>query len=94
MSKTGLVEMPLVFSAVRCTGQYIALPLMLPLLGVATGVTPGIMLILDGLAAIAIAVTVLRLWRTQHSRRWHYLPVALALAAMIGLLAMGDSGVL
>jgi bacteriorhodopsin len=89
---TGPFAVPLVFSAARCTGQYVVFPFVLPLLGLATGVPTGIVLTLDGIAAIAIAATLLRLWRTQHSHRWHYLPVGLAFAAMIAILAMNDSG--
>lgn len=75
------------------------LPFVLPLVGVATGATPGIvtgaalglLFILDAIAAIAIVATVHRLWRLEHRRRWQYLPVALALASMILIFFVNDA---
>ncbi len=75
---------------------------MLPLLGVATSATRGIvtgaalgiLLTLDVIAAIAIVATLRRLWRLQHPRRWQYLPVALALAVLVGFFVMSDACVL
>jgi hypothetical protein len=78
------------------------LPFVLPLLGVATSATLGIvtgaalslLLILDVIAAIAIVAALRRLWRLQHPRRWQYLPVALAFAVLIGFLFVNDASVL
>jgi hypothetical protein len=86
-------ETALLVSAVRCTARYIVLPFVLPLLGVATGATLGILLTLDVIAAIAIVATLRRLWRLQHPRRWQYLPVALALEVLVGFLVMSDAHV-
>lgn len=94
------LETPLLLSGVRCTVRYIVLPFALPLLSVATGATfavvtgaaLGILLLLDVIAAISIIATLRRLWRLQHPRRWHYLPVALALAVLIGFFFVNDAG--
>jgi len=43
------------------------------------------------IAAIAIVATLRRLWRLQHPRRWQYLPVALALAVLVGFCFMSDA---
>jgi hypothetical protein len=69
------------------------LPLVLPLLGVATGAALGILLIVDVIAAIAIVATLRRLWRLQHPRRWQYLAVALALAVLVSFFFVNDARV-
>ncbi|MGH2350735.1 MAG: hypothetical protein ACRDJN_03865 [Chloroflexota bacterium] len=92
-------ETPLLVSAVRCTVRYVVLPFALPLLGIATsgtlgiitGAALGVLLTLDVIAAIAIVATLRRLWRSQHPRRWQYLPVALALAVLVGFFLVNDA---
>lgn len=93
---------PLLVSAVRCTLRYIALPFVLPLLGVVagprlgivTGAALGILLILDVIAAISIVATLRWLWRYQHPRRWQYMPVALALTVLVAVFLVNDTRVL
>ncbi len=95
-------ETPLLVSAVRCTLRYIVLPFVLPLLGVGTsatlgivtGAALGILLTLDVIAAIAIIATLRRLWRLQHPRRWQYLPMAMAMAVLVGFFFVNDARVL
>jgi hypothetical protein len=87
-------ETPLLIAGLRCTLRYIVLPFVLPLLGVATGATLGVLLLLDGIAAISIVATLRRLWRLQHPRRWQYLAVALAMAVLIGFFFVKDVRVL
>jgi len=95
-------ETALLVSGLRCTARYIVLPFVLPLLGVATnatldivtGAALGILWILDVIAAIAIVATLRRLWRLQHPRRWQYLPVALALAVVVGFFLVSEARVL
>ena len=95
-------ETPLLMVGVRCTVRYIVLPFALPLVGVATGATRGIvtgaalgiLLILDVIAVISIVATLRWLWRHQHPRRWQYLPVALALTALVAFFLVNDTRVL
>lgn len=95
-------ETPLLLAGVRCILRYVVLPLVLPLLGIASGATLGIvtgaalalLLTLDVIAVVAIVATLRRLWRLQHPRRWHYLPLALALTLLVGLFFVIDARVL
>jgi hypothetical protein len=95
-------ETRLLLGGVRCILRYVVLPLLLPLLGVATGATVGIvtgaalalLLTLDVIAVVAIVATLRRLWRLQHPRRWQYLPLALTLALLVGLFFVIDARVL
>lgn len=86
----------------RCVARYIVLPFVLPLLGVATGATfgivtgaaIGILVILDVIAVISIVVTVRWLWRNQQPHRWAYLLLALALVVLVALFLVIDTRVL
>jgi hypothetical protein len=51
-------------------------------------------LTLDTIAAIAIVATLRRLWRLHHPCRWQDLPVALALAVVVGFVFVNDARVL
>lgn len=100
-SQSRVFETPLLLAGVRCILRYVVLPFMLPLLGVATGATLGVvtgtalalLLILDVAAVVAIVATLRRLWRLQHPRRWQYLPLALALTFLVGLFFANDARV-
>lgn len=94
-------ETSLLLAGVRCILRYVVLPLMLPLLGVATGAGAGVvtgaslalLLTLDVLAVVAIVATLRGLWRLQHPRRWYYLPLAVALTLLVGLFLVNDARV-
>jgi hypothetical protein len=102
MAESRPFETPLLLAGARCILRYVVLPLLLPLLGVATGATVGIvtgaalalLLTLDVIAVVAIVATLRRLWRLQHPRRWQYLPLALMLAVLVGLFFVIDARVL
>jgi len=92
-------ETPLLVAGLRCTLRYVVLPFMVPLLGVATGATRGIvtgaalglLLTMDVIAAVAIVATLRRLWALRHPRRWQYLAVALVLSVLVGFFFMSDA---
>lgn len=90
-------ETALIIAGLRCTLRYVVVPFGLPLLGAATGtlghvtdVALYLLLTLDVVAAVAIVTTLRRLWRLQHPHRWAYLPVALALAMLVGIFLLND----
>lgn len=92
------LELPLLLVGLRCVLRYVVLPFILPLLGVVTGATRGIvsgaalavLATLDLIAVMAILATLRWLWRERHPRRWQYLPVAVALTALIAFLLAYD----
>lgn len=95
-------DTPLLLVGARCIARYLVLPFVLPLLGVVigatrgvvTGIALGILLILDLFALLSIVATLRWLWQQRHPRRWHYLPIALALSALVALFFMNDVRVL
>jgi hypothetical protein len=90
-SHSAPLETPVLLVGLRCTVRYVALPVVLPLLGVAAGAALGVVLMLDGLAVISIVAAVRRLWRLRHPRRWRYLPVAVTLIAVVVVMAVSDT---
>lgn len=66
----------LVFSGVRCILQYVALPFILPLVGIAAATALPLLMVINVLAIVSIVFSVRRFWTIRYSHRWVYLPVA------------------
>lgn len=78
----------LLISGLRCTLQYVLLPLVLPLIGLWSGFSLAILIGFD-LLALGLLVSSLRyFWRVRHPRRFNILP----LSALILLLILGSLG--
>jgi hypothetical protein len=75
----------LAFSAIRCILQYIVLPFILPVLGIAAGWALGLTMIVNVAAIIAIVASVRRMWQISYSHRWRYM--ALAVPAFLLLVS-------
>ncbi|MGI8826935.1 MAG: hypothetical protein ACR2JC_15085 [Chloroflexota bacterium] len=80
----------LLLSALRCTVQYIALPFVLPWIGVAASIPPWLTLTLGALAVVFLLRNVRRLWKVRHARRWSYLLVAGVVAASLLVFVFVD----
>jgi len=80
-----LFSFSIMVSAIRCTLTYVVFPWLLPLLGVAGGVGPGIGLVI-GMAAIAAnGFSIRRFWRADH--RWK-IPITVLNGSVIVLLSI------
>jgi uncharacterized membrane protein len=79
-----LVETSLLISMTRCLLTYVALPFLLPVLGLAAGVTPIVGIIVGVVAIAANVASVRRFWRADHRYRWQY--TALATVIVLALL--------
>lgn len=66
----------LVFSGVRCILQYVVLPFVLPILGIAAEAATSILLVINALAIVSVFYSLRRFWQIGYSRRWQYLAVA------------------
>ncbi|MFN3705606.1 MAG: hypothetical protein ACK4WM_06410 [Thermoflexales bacterium] len=82
----------LAFVAMRCTLRYIALPFALPLLGLSSGLSSLIALVIDAIALTTIALNIRRLWNT--SWRWRYMGLGAVMTVIIAIMAWGDLQVL
>jgi ABC-type iron transport system FetAB permease component len=84
----------LMLSAGRCVIQYIILPFILPLIGVAGQMATGISLVINVVAVAAILASVRRLWQINYSRKWAYLGVAVGALVFIAFFVMFDLGII
>ncbi len=75
----------IVISAIRCTLTYVVFPWVLPILGVAGGVGPGIGLVIGTIAIAANVVSIRRFWVVDH--RWK-VPITLLNGGIIVLLSI------
>ncbi len=75
----------LMFSGARCILQYVLLPFLLPVVGIAADATVPILLLINVLAMASIFFSLRRFWTILYAHRWRYLVVAAA--ALILLVA-------
>jgi len=75
----------IVVSAIRCTLTYVIFPWVLPLLGVAGGVGPGIGLVIGTIAIAANIISIRRFWAVDH--RWK-VPITILNGGIIVLLTI------
>lgn len=68
----------LLFSGLRCILQYVLLPFLLPIIGVAADATVPILLLINLIAIASIFLSLRRFWMIGYKHRWSYLLVALA----------------
>lgn len=80
-----LFSFSIIVSAVRCTLAYVVFPWLLPLLGVAGGVGPGVGLVIGTAAIAANGYSVRRFWRADH--RWK-IPITVLNGTIVVLLSI------
>ena len=79
-------------SAVRCLLAYIVFPWLLPALGLAGGVGPGIGLVV-GVVAIAFnLLSIRRFWRADHRWKWPITALNSAVIVLLSVLLVMDLG--
>jgi len=82
-------SLSLVFSGVRCILQYVVLPFILPLVGIAGEFSVIISLTINIAAIAAILYSLRTFWRVGYKYRLQYLPVALtALTLLIAFIVL------
>lgn len=83
-----VVGSSMLFVAVRCTLQYIVLPFVLPVFGLADTVSVSLSAIVELFALGLIAYNVRRLWHTDW--RWRYLGLSTLAVLCIGIFLYLD----
>ena len=84
------LNVALIFSGLRCTVQYLIVPMLLPLFGIVSGRPRGIMALLDLIALISLGLGLRRFWQARHPRRWDYLALAIVIVAVITVFLWFD----
>ncbi|MCU0495623.1 MAG: hypothetical protein MUD01_28895 [Chloroflexaceae bacterium] len=81
-------SLSLLISALRCTLQYVILPVVLPLIGVMSDLSLPLVIVLDVVALLLLVRSLRYYWRTRHPRRFDMLP----LSGLILLIILGSLG--
>jgi hypothetical protein len=78
----------LIFTGVRCTLQYVVLPFILPVIGLAANVALPLLLAINIFAVISMLYSVRRFWQIDYRHKWTYLIMSLViLAALTAFIA-------
>ena len=82
----------LIFTGVRCILQYIVLPFILPVIGIASSTALPLLLLINIFAIVSMLFSVRRFWQINYQYKWQYLLMALViLAALTGFIALDIS---
>ena len=73
----------LIFTGVRCILQYIVLPFILPVIGIAADTALPILLVINVLAIISMFYSVRRFWQINYEYKWQYLLFALFILVLL-----------
>ncbi|MEM7331550.1 MAG: hypothetical protein AAF490_05635 [Chloroflexota bacterium] len=80
----------LLLSGTRCVLQYILLPFVLPLVGIAIDATAPLLIGFNVLAILSIVFSLRHFWRIRFGHRWVYFLVSVAVIFLLGLLIRFD----
>jgi hypothetical protein len=82
----------LIFTGVRCILQYIVLPFILPVIGIAADTALPFLLLINIFAIVSMLFSVRRFWQINYQYKWQYLFMALViLAALTAFIALDIS---
>ena len=73
----------LLFSGARCILQYVLLPFLLPIVGIAADAAVPILLLINLVAMASIFLSLRRFWTVGYKHRWSYLWVAIAALCLL-----------
>ncbi len=80
----------LLVSGIRCILQYVVLPFILPLIGVAAEVAVPLTLAINVVAVVLILFSLRRFWQINYRHKWQYLYVAVTAWVLLGIFIALD----
>jgi hypothetical protein len=87
-SKTFSTSM--VISGIRCTLTYVVFPWLLPLLGIAGGITAGLGLPIGLIAIFFNLLSIRRFWKSDHNLKWIVAGVNVGVIILLSILVAID----
>jgi len=87
-SKTFSTSM--VISGIRCTLTYVVFPWLLPLVGVAGGITASLGLPIGLVAIFFNVLSIRRFWKSNHKLKWLVATVNLCVIILLSILVVMD----
>jgi hypothetical protein len=85
-----IFSLSILLSATRCLLSYIALPILLPAIGVARGVGPAIGIPIGLLALVFDYLGMRRFWLADHHRKWAFSLLYAVVGTMVAALVVVD----
>lgn len=89
-SAENALTLSLMFSGMRCILQYVLLPFLLPVVGIAADAAVPILLLINVLAMVSIYFSLRRFWTIGYAHRWRYLVVAAAALVLLVAFTIYD----
>jgi hypothetical protein len=80
----------MLISATRCLLTYVVFPWVLPVLGVAGGVGPGVGLVVGAVALASNAVSIRRFWAADHRWKWPITVLNVGVIALVSTFVADD----
>lgn len=87
---TRTFSLSIVISASRCLLTYVVFPWLLPLLGVANGVGPGLGIVIGTVAIGFNLASIRRFWAARHRWRWPITVLNVSVIALLAVLVVQD----
>ena len=84
------LSLSLMFSGMRCILQYVLLPFLLPVVGIAADAAVPMLLLINLIAMASIFFSLRRFWTIGYKHRWGYLAVALAALTLLLAFTLHD----
>ncbi len=82
----------LIFTGVRCILQYVVLPFILPVVGIAADTALPLLLAINIFAVISMLFSVRRFWQINYRYKWQYFIMALVILAALTAFIAEDFG--
>ena len=84
------LTLSLMFSGLRCILQYVLLPFLLPIVGVAADAAVPVLMLINLIAMASIFFSLRRFWTIGYKHRWSYLAVALTALTLLLAFTLHD----
>ena len=85
-----VLTLSLMFSGLRCILQYVLLPFLLPIVGIAADAAAPILMLINLIAMASIFFSLRRFWTIGYKHRWGYLAVALTALTLLLAFTLHD----
>lgn len=80
----------ILISATRCLLAYVIFPWVLPAVGLADSIGPGIGLVVGLVALVSNVVSIRRFWRANHRWKWPISALNVSVIALVTVLVVED----
>ena len=87
---TRAFSVSIVISGIRCLLTYVIFPWVLPAVGVAGNVGPGIGLLVGVVALVSNVASIRRFWRADHKWKWPITVVNASVFVLVTILVFND----